>query len=223
MGYVRNREGLYRTGFRPVHTDPFAASQLSGLGRTPFDPEVLLGQDQPFTPGGGYGLHGLGQGPIVPLGATVQYTGTWAAVISNESPSVVLQTVVNALKQDGFSVLSSSVSGAVLGELLTGSFTVTIQLQITGGGGYSEPSDIAAIVDHEAYTAIGIMPSGSSVSLLSSAATPAAPASSLVQSVANLFAPSSPSPAAVSPTTTWVLWGAAALFGVAVLRGMDLI
>jgi hypothetical protein len=165
MSYVTYNKSMYRTGLRPIgETDPFAASQLSGLGRTPFDPEILLGQTHPFTRAGGYGLHGLGD--IVPNGSIVQYTGTWATDIST-TPGAVLAQVVSALRSDGFNVLASSESGGLMGELFTGSFTATIQLQVSNGMGFSQPADIAAIVDHEAYVASGVMPSGSGASVVS--------------------------------------------------------
>jgi hypothetical protein len=157
--YVTNRRGFVRTGFRPNNTNPFQAAHralMSGVGNP-----------NPFGPENGERLRGRrGLGDIVPVNAVVQYTSTWPSEISNFSPSVVLQNVVNALGQDGFHVISSSTSGGLVGQLFTGSFNVTITLQVTSGGGYSDPSDIAAIIDHEAYTAIGEMPSGSSAAVV---------------------------------------------------------
>jgi hypothetical protein len=161
MPYATDRRGFSRTGFRPALTDTFAAAQ--GLGRTPFDPE-RLGQVHPFPPGAGYHLRGLGD--IVPNGAIIQYTGTWATSISEQADSILAQ-VVAALGADGFHVVSSSQSGGLLGTLFTGSFTATIQLQVANGMGFAQPSDIAAIVDHEAFVATGIMPSGSSAGVVS--------------------------------------------------------
>lgn len=164
MGYVINRRGLYRTGFR-TQSNPYAATQL---GLTPFEPEILhepgLGQHPPFTPGGGYGLHGLGD--IVPNGAIIEYDGTWATNI-NVSPSQILAKAAAALNADGLHVLSSSESGGIMGELFTGSFDVTMHIQVSNGMGFQQPQDVASIVDHEAYAASGAMPSGSSASVIS--------------------------------------------------------
>lgn len=169
MAYVTHRQGLYRTGFRPIQTNAWAATQL---GKTPFDFDLWrLGQVRPITPGGGYGLHGLGD--IVPANAVVEYRGSWNVAISGISPDTVLAEVVAALQQEGFHVLTSSQSGGLLGTVFTGKFTVDIQMQVTNDG-YSSPSDVAAIVDHEAYLATGNLPLGSSVSVLSTSGTPGA-------------------------------------------------
>jgi hypothetical protein len=219
VGYVRNREGFIRTGFRPVATNPYAATQLGLVPRH-------LGQNHPFTPGGGYGLHGLGQGPIVPQGATVQYTGTWVFNMptlssANQTPDGILAAVVAALQQDGFQVISSSTSGAILAELefwiKNGTFTVTIEMQVNSGGGYSEPSDIASIVDHEAYTATGIMPTGSQVVVLStSGPAPSAAGSAASSAAATLTSLFTPTPG--STTSNMLLIAAAGLLGVLLLK-----
>jgi hypothetical protein len=163
MGYVTHRQGLYRTGFRPVATNPYAATQL---GLTPFEPEILrehgLGQTHPFTPGGGYGLHGLGD--IVPNGSIVTYTGQWITDISS-TPDGILAEVVAAVNKDGLHVVSSSQSGGLLGLVFTGHFTATLQIQVNNGMGFGNPNDIAAIIDHEFYAATGEMPQGSSASV----------------------------------------------------------
>lgn len=168
MGYVVNRRGIQRTGFREFgRTDPFAAAQLSGLGRTPFDPEILretLGQHHPFTADGGWGLHGLGD--IVPNGSLVTYTGQWVTDIST-TPDQMLAKVAAALSRDGLHVVSSSQSGGFLGIMFSGSFTATLQIQVSNGMGYANPSDIASVVDHEFFAASGEMPTGSSVSVQS--------------------------------------------------------
>jgi len=167
MGYVTNRRGIYRTGFRPINaTDTFAAAQLDGfssaspLGRTPFDPE-RLGQYHPFTPGGGWRLSGLGD--IVPDQAVITYTGTWMET-STESMTQILQAVSAALGQDGFRVLKSQIVNAgfvAKTGLWTAPFQVALQLLVNNGMGFSDPSDIASIVDHEVYAASGMMPSAS--------------------------------------------------------------
>jgi hypothetical protein len=167
MGYVTNRRGLYRTGWRP-QSNPYAATQL---GLTPFEPEVLrehgLGHDQAFTPSGGYGLHGLGD--IVPNGSLVTYTGQW--IIPNSaftmSPSQLLAAVANAVNRDGLHVVNSSQDSGFLGvAMLEGAFNVTLQIQVSNGMGFGQPSDIASIVDHEVY-ASGATAQGSSVSVTS--------------------------------------------------------
>jgi len=185
MAYVTHRQGLYRTGFRDYgHTNPFAATQLNGmsvdeavmhgLGRTPFDPEVLherLGQHHPFPPSGGWGLRGLGD--IVPNGSIVTYTGQWniPTALITLSPSELLAAVTNALSRDGLHVISSSQDSGLLGMvmlvMLEGSFTATLQIQVSNGMGFGQPSDIASIVDHEVFAASGAMPQGSGVSVTS--------------------------------------------------------
>jgi len=168
VAYVTHRQGLYRTGFRPA-TNPYAATQL---GLSPFEPEVLhvrggmhgLEQGHPFTPGGGWGLHGLGD--IVPNGSIVQYTGQWPTDIKT-TPDATLAAVVNALNRDGLHVLSSSQSGGFIGEVFTGSFTATLQIQVSNGMGFGQAGDVASIVDHEVYLATAEMPSGSSASVIS--------------------------------------------------------
>src|SRR5208282_3780565 len=173
MAYVMNRRGIYRTGFRPAPraTNPFAAAQLSGVPArrvaSPFAPEHLrLEQHYPFTASGRYGLHGLGD--TVPNGAVVQYQGQWATTVDT-TPDGQLAAVVAALQADGFHIVSSSETGGFWSELLFGGngFTATITLQVANGMGFAQPSDIAAIVDHEAFTASGIMPSGSAASVIS--------------------------------------------------------
>jgi len=194
MGYVTNRRGIYRTGFRPINaTDTFAAAQLDGfssaspLGRTPFDPE-RLGQYHPFTPGGGWRLHGLGD--IVPNGSLVTYTGQWQLTnVATQNPSELLAAVIAAVNADGLHVVrSSSNAGFWDTEVLGNTFSVTLQIQVANGMGFGEPSDIGSIVDHEVYAASGAMPSGSGVSVVT------VPGST----------PGLPPPAA--PSTDWSAW-----------------
>jgi hypothetical protein len=155
MSYVRNREGIYRTGFRPVATNPYAATQL-GLSPRPRH----LGQSPPFTPGGGYQLHGLGN--IVPNQAVV----TWVGQVSGTatlSVQDVIAAASAALQSDGLPVVSQAGAPFALWDIdlsFSSSATITLQLIVNNGMGYGDPSDIAAIINHEIYTASGVMPTG---------------------------------------------------------------
>src|SRR5208282_5041938 len=162
MAYVMNRRGIYRTGFRPAPraTNPFAAAQLSGVparrAASPFAPEFLrLGQHQPFPASGGYGLHGLGN--TIPDQSVV----TWTGQISG-TPSLSIQDVVSAasvaLQSDGLNVISTSGMPFALFDVdiqISSAATVTLTLQVNNGLGYSQPQDIAAIVNHEIFAASG--------------------------------------------------------------------
>jgi hypothetical protein len=181
MAYVTHRQGLYRTGFRPIaQTNTWAAAQgtgmsldeavMSGLGRTPFDPEVLLGQTHPFPPGGGWGLHGLGD--IVPDGSVVTYVGQWTPVPNTvaglripSDPNALLSRVIAAINLAGLKVINSSTDAGFWSSDIVGNpFHATLVIQVNNGMGFGNPNDIASIVDHEAYLVTGIMP-GSSISV----------------------------------------------------------
>jgi hypothetical protein len=126
MSYVRYNENLYRTGFRPYgQTDPFAASQLSGI-RTPFDPAKLHGA--PFTRGGGWALHGLGASydasdQTVMLRAGQQYTielATSGAILAPGASDIA--AALQAIPQFGG---SAQVSSALLGSGISITFTLS--------------------------------------------------------------------------------------------------
>jgi len=163
MAYTTNRRGIYRTGFRPAagSTNPFAAAQLSGVPArriaSPFGPAVLhLGQSHPFTASGGYGLHGLGD--IIPNQSVVTYLGTWSPGVLG-SAETAIGTVLSALTQDGFAIRDVS-SAAAAG---AGPFKVTLQLQVDNGLGFSDASDIIAIIQQEVFAATGATPIADSI------------------------------------------------------------
>jgi hypothetical protein len=183
MSYVKYNQALYRTGFRPYgHTDAFAASQLNGLsggddslagaddgmGQVhPFGPWALhgyddgLGQSHPFTRSGGWPLHGLGV--LVPDQAILTYRGKWNP---GRTPGgrTAIELVSSALAADGLKVTNSSWDSTAYGSMVGKAFDVTLQILVqTGRGGFGDPSDVAAIVDHEVWVATGAMPLASSV------------------------------------------------------------
>lgn len=166
MGYVVYDSSLYRTGFRPIgDTNPYLATQL---GAVPFRPDYLhgMGQAHPFTDAGGYMLHGLGD--IVPDQAVLSYSGKWQNT-STQSPQDVINVVTAALAQDGLAVRNvSSDAGMLANTKLLGiaeltSFNVKMQLQVTNGMGFGDPSDVISIIRHEVYVATGKMPLADSI------------------------------------------------------------
>ena len=153
MPSVAYDQSLYRTGFRPSNTNPFAATQLSGI----FSPQHLHGF---FTPTGGSALHGLGA--MVPNQAVVNYQGTWP--LGGKAASALLAQVSGALAQDGLVVRGMSSDAGFLAnspnvpfvQQLT--FNVRLQIQVTNGMGYGDPNDIISIIRHEVYVATGQFP-----------------------------------------------------------------
>jgi hypothetical protein len=162
MTFVRYNESLYRTGHRMFGlTDPFTASHgLSGINHSygGFGPWMLHG-NQPFTERGGEHLSGLGA--MVPDQSIVTYTGTWVPHGMAGATEVIGQ-VSSALASQGLAV--RSVSSSSYRVLLNNTFNVKLTIQVANGEGYSDPSDIASIVDHYAYTVTGSMPLASSIS-----------------------------------------------------------
>jgi hypothetical protein len=174
---VNYNQSLYRTGFRPYgHTDPFAASQLNGLG-----------QYHPFTESGGWPLHGFGQvhpfgpwtlhgmgmlGDIVPDGAIVVYTGTWVPH-GMQGATEIIGRVSNILAGEGLSV--RSVSSSPYAFLKDNTVNVKLTIQVANGMGYSAPSDVASIVDNAAWQVTGSMPLASSISSVQVPGGPPAP------------------------------------------------
>lgn len=149
MPTVRYDRSLYVTGFRPGSTNPFAATQLSGV----------------FEAAGGWGLHGLGA--IVEDGAIVSYQGKWP--LGGKAASELLAQIASALTQDGLTVRSvSSDAGFVANtpyipfvQQLT--FNVKLQVQVANGMGYGDPNDVVSIIRHEVYAATGQFPLSDSV------------------------------------------------------------
>jgi len=148
MSYVNYRQELYRTGFRPyAQTDPFAASQLNGLGQVhPFGPWVLhgyddgLGQVHPFTESGGWPLHGLGStyGMTDFLKAGQQYTIelTASGPPGSAPPDSDLASAMQAIPQFGGTaivtsgLLSSGIS--ITFTLAQEEFVSTLQAEVMG-------------------------------------------------------------------------------------------
>jgi hypothetical protein len=192
MSYVDYDLSLYRQGYRPYgETDPFAATMLNGV-KPPsrgnvFGPWRLhgIGQNPPFTPEGGYKLHGLA-GAIagflgangIPNGSIVTYRGTWTSVFNTGhgyqqagDPQSIVNGVIAALAADGqLSVLQapnnlsnsfSAVVGGVIGA--SNPFPVTLVLEVTNGQGFGSVNDIISIVRHYVYTISGLMPQADSI------------------------------------------------------------
>jgi hypothetical protein len=141
MAYTTDRRGFSRTGFRPVRTNPYAATFESS--------QLSLGQVQPFRSTPGYQLRGLGN--IIPNQSIVTYRGKWAPG-GLRSAEAAIGAVLSALTQDGFAVRDVSSDATADGQ----SFDVTLQLQVTNGVGFSNPSAIIAIVQAEVFTATGV-------------------------------------------------------------------
>lgn len=184
MGYVDYDLSLYRQGYRPYgETDPFAATMLSGV-KPPsrgnvFGPARLrgLGQNQPFTESGGYKLHGLAGlaasflgAAGIPNGSVLTYSGTWQTVFNTGAgisqptdPQSIVNAVVDAINADGQltviqapTSLSSSFSAVIHGLIgNSGSFPVTLGVQVTNGQGFASVNDIISIIHHYVYTVLG--------------------------------------------------------------------
>lgn len=169
MSYGSDREGLQRTGFRPS-TNPWAATQLAGI----FDPEYLrtrgLGQTRAFPRAGGYvlesgsaprrGMHGLGA--IVPNQSTVTWVGSVSGT-AMKSVQDVISSATAALQADGLEVIGSSGMPFSIFDtdlMVSSSAQISLTILVNNGMGYSDPTDIAAIVNHEIYAASGVMPTG---------------------------------------------------------------
>lgn len=161
MSYVVYDRGLQRTGFRPTRRNAYAAAHgLSGkvATRASHDPQY------PFTAYGGTRLHGLGQGApaSAPTGSFITYTGQWQTVagsFSDNSPSSLLNAVVQLVNQNGLNVAKSNASSAIFAAFGEG-FTATLTLQVTGPG-FAQASDAASIVNNAVYQVTGQMPTSS--------------------------------------------------------------
>jgi len=181
MSYGTYKPSLHRTGYRPYgQTNPWAAASgtgiseeehaahMAGLGRSSgFGPWTLdglsgegLDQNHPFTPAGGWSLHGLGA--TVPDGALVTYKGKWTSTMNAQE---LLSAVAAALHQDGLSITDSASDAGFLQKttefghpLSVSQFGVTLKIQITNGMGFGDPADIIAIIRHEVYAASGQFP-----------------------------------------------------------------
>jgi hypothetical protein len=115
MSYVRYNENLYRTGFRPYgQTDPFAASQLNGI-RTPFDPAKLHGA--PFTKGGGWALHGLGDTITYPSAAATLEPPWWAIFLPGGPGTYVMYKTGQLVYGTSPGDPALNVSNAITGQL----------------------------------------------------------------------------------------------------------
>lgn len=173
MSYTTYDKSLYRTGYRPYGaTNPQAAAAgLAGLSmpKGPFGPWRLsgMGQQQPFTPAGGFKLHGLGRavlgflGDVVPDGSIVVYTGTWVPH-GTQGATQVIGNASNILAGEGLQV--RSVSSSAYRFLLQNTFNVKLTIQVANGLGYGAPGDIASVVDNAAWQVTGSMPLASSIS-----------------------------------------------------------
>ena len=183
MPYATDRRGFSRTGFRPARTNPYAAtfeaSRLS-LGS--------LGQVQPFRSTPGYQLRGLGN--IIPNQSIVTYRGKWAPGLLR-SAEAAIGAVLSALTQDGFAVRNVSSDATTDGQ----PFDVTLQLQVTNGLGFSNPSAIIAIVQAEVFTATGV--------------------TTLADSIPNVRVPHRGSPPTQQQNASWLVFG----FGLLLLSG----
>lgn len=202
MSYTLYDKSLYRTGFRPYgRTDPQAAAAgLSGVSmpKGPFGPWRLsgMGQHQPFTPAGGFKLHGLGalgDAPI-PNGSLLTYSGTWQSVFNTGAgyaqptdPQSILNAVVNAINADGQltvtqapNTLSSSFLATIEGIFgSSNSFPVTLVLQVTNGQGFASVNDVISIIHHYVYTVLGgLVPLSSINGSITQVNTPAGAVSS---------------------------------------------
>lgn len=161
MPTVPYNESLYRTGFRPTNTDPFAATQMmAGI----FSPQRLHGMGQGgkvFTREGGWALHGLGA--IVPDGAIVTYQGKWPLTQWTGATDILSQ-VQAAISHSGALAVRNSTSDASWTQntppfpLNSAPFGVTLTLQVTNGMGFGDPNDIISIIRHFVYEVTGQFP-----------------------------------------------------------------
>jgi hypothetical protein len=131
MAYVTNRRGIIRTGFRPTCSDPYEATLLGAASKNKSS-----------------ALAGLGN--IIPDQSIVTYRGKWAPGILR-SAEASIGAVLSALAKDGFAVRDVSSNATADGQ----PFDVTLQLQVTNGIGFSDPSAIIAIVQAEVFQATG--------------------------------------------------------------------
>lgn len=161
-----------------------------------------LGQGKPFTPAGGYMLHGLGA--IVPDQSVVNYSGTWSGTW-DMTPQDVIDAVTTALPADGLMVRSVSSSAGMVAntkvfDLAGGNqtFQVSMQLQVNNGQGYGDPNDIISIINHEVYVATGAMPVGGSIPTVQAPGT-AAPVATGQPAVPG-------APALPGVPTDWASW-----------------
>ena len=162
MPSVPYDKSFYRTGFRPTHTDPRAATQMmAGI----FDQQFLHGF---FTPTGGSALHGMGEmGAIVPNASVLTYQGKWPQSFNDTAPAI-LQKVINALNADGqLQVRNSSIDASFMQSYLPGITTapypVSLTLQVNNGMGFGDPNDVISIVRHYVYQLAGSFPVADSI------------------------------------------------------------
>lgn len=174
MAYVDYNLEINRQGYRPYgRTNPFSATMLNGVG-----------QAQPFTPGGGWRLHGLGQvrpfdpwilhglGGMVPDQSVVIYQGKWQSTQTKNATDVV-NAVVGAIEDDGsLAVRNVSTNVGTIASiaeatwpypLYAGPFNVTLTIQVQNGQGFGDPKDIISIVRHFVYEITGQFPLADSI------------------------------------------------------------
>ncbi len=138
----------------------------------------------------------------VPAGSMITYQGTWVTT-NTRTANDILNQVLAALPKDGINVLQSqSNAGLLANTSLFGlaepgqSFNVTLQLQPSSA--YSQPRDVASIVDHEVYVASGVMPRGSGAALVGTSGSGLPGSGDLVQWLEN--------------NLTWIALAAGAIF-----------
>jgi hypothetical protein len=105
----------------------------------------------------------------VPTGSTIVYQAQWDSSAVTRSAQDVLNLVLQQLGQFGLAVMSSSAQTGISNLLKAATitdyfFSVSIQLRVTGPG-FAQAQDVAAIVDHAAYSVTGHMPVSSSASV----------------------------------------------------------
>jgi hypothetical protein len=220
MPSVAYDQSLYRTGFRPAYTDPFAASQMSGI----FSPQHLHGMGNFFSREGGSALHGLGA--IVPNASILTYQGKWPQSYNGTAPAI-LQEVINALNADGqLQVRNSSIDASFMQSYLPGITTapypVSLTLQVNNGMGFGDANDVISIVRHYVYQFAGQFPIADSIPTMQ---VPASSSSSGTgqPGILPTGQPSIPGTPADEPTD-WGSWlqGNALLIGGLVVAAMVL-
>lgn len=124
----------------------------------------------------------------IPTGAILTYTGQWQTT-STKSANDIIQAVIAGVRANGLSVANFATTAGILANTkLVGfaesgqTFTVTLQLQVTGPG-FAQAADAGLIVDHLVYAASGMMPLSSNTIAGGSAVSPVSSTTSILASI----------------------------------------
>ncbi len=99
---------------------------------------------------------------MIPDGSVVSYTGTWSRGGIGEffeSADGLVNEVSTRLTSAGLPVRNRTIDASIFNQ----EFTVTLQLQVENGMGFSTPDDIISVIRHWVYIVTGRFPTADSL------------------------------------------------------------